>query len=170
MLKILQARLQQYVNCWSMTWRILNINLKERVQVYSSLNILSHCPSFELKWTHSFSSPVATGEFFLICWYIRCSTLTATSFRILISSSEISSPPLALFVISFAKAHLTSHSRMSGSSWVPTPSLPWSLRLFFYSCMYSCHLFLISSVSITSLHFCFFFYFFFIFFLHFCFL
>ena len=97
----------QFMYCWSMTWRILNINLKERVQVYSSLNILSHCPSFELKWTHSFSSPVATGEFFLICWYIRCSTLTATSFRILISSSEISSAPLALFVISFAKAHLT---------------------------------------------------------------
>ena len=27
----------------------LNIILEERVQVYSSLNILSHCPSFELK-------------------------------------------------------------------------------------------------------------------------
>ena len=139
----------QFMYCWSMTWRILNINLKERVQVYSSLNILSHCPSFELKWTHSFSSPVATGEFFLICWYIRCSTLTATSFRILISSSEISSPPLALFVISFAKAHLTSHYRMFGSRWVLTPSwLSVSWRSFLYSSsVYSYHLFLISSAK-----------------------
>ena len=120
----------QFMYCCSMTWRILNIILEERVQVYSSLNILLHCPSFELKWTLTFSSPVARGEFFKICWYIRCSTLTAPSFRILISSSEISSPPLALFVVSFAKAHLTSHSRMSGSRWVPTPSLPLSLRLF----------------------------------------
>ena len=120
----------QFMYCWSMTWRILNIILQDRVQVYSSLNILSHCPSFQLKWTLTFSSPVATGEFSKICWYIRCSTLTAPSFRILISSCEISSPPLALFVVSFDKAHLTSHSRMSGSRWVPTPSLPWSLRLF----------------------------------------
>ena len=54
----------QFMYCWSMTWRILNIILEERVQVYSSLNILSHCPSFELKWTLTFPSPVATGEFF----------------------------------------------------------------------------------------------------------
>ena len=33
---------------------------------------------------------------------------------------SISSPPLALFVVTLAKAHLTSHSRMSGSRWVIT--------------------------------------------------
>ena len=36
------------------------------------------------------------------------------------------SPPLALFIVMFSKAHLTSHSRMSGSRWVITPSwLSW---------------------------------------------
>ena len=53
----------------------------------------------------------------------------------------------------FPKAHLSSHSRMSGSRWVTT--LLWlsvSLRCFLYSSsVYSCHFFLISSASIRSL-------------------
>ena len=43
-------------------------------------------------------------------------------FRIWNSSTGISSPPLALFVMMLPKAHLTSHSRMSGSRWVITLS------------------------------------------------
>ena len=38
------------------------------------------------------------------------------------SSTGIPSPPLALFVVMLSKVHLTSHSRMSGSRWVITPS------------------------------------------------
>ena len=53
---------------------------------------------------------------FQICWHIDWSTLTASSFRILNSSAEIPSPPLALFIVTLPKAHLTSHSRISGSS------------------------------------------------------
>ena len=53
---------------------------------------------------------------FQICWHIECSTLTVSSFRILNSSAEIPSLPLALFIVMLPKAHLTSHSRMSGSS------------------------------------------------------
>ena len=37
--------------------------------------------------------------FFQICWHIECSTLTASSFRILNSLPEIPSPQLALLVI-----------------------------------------------------------------------
>ena len=53
------------------------------------------------------------------------------------------------------KAHLTSHSRMSGSRWVTTPSLlSGSLRAVLYtSSVYSCHLFLISSAYVRSLPF-----------------
>ena len=61
---------------------------------------------------------------FQICWHVECSTFTASSFRIWNSSAGIPLPPLALFVVMLPKAHLTSHSRMSGSSWVITPS--WS--------------------------------------------
>ena len=52
--------------------------------------------------------------------------------RIWNSSTGIPSLPLALFVVMLSKAHLTSHSRMSGSRWVITPSwLSWSWRSFF---------------------------------------
>ena len=57
---------------------------------------------------------------FQICWHIECSTFTASSFRIWNSSTGMPSPPLALFVVMLPKAHLTSHSRMSGSRWVTT--------------------------------------------------
>ena len=92
---------------------------------------------------------------FQMCWHIECSTFTAPSFRIWNSSTGIPSPPLALFIVILSKAHLTSHSRMSGSRWVITP--PWlseSWRSFFYSSsVYSCHLFLIFSASVRSIPF-----------------
>ena len=55
---------------------------------------------------------------------MESSTFTALSFRIWNSSAGIPLPLLALFVVMLPKAHLTLHSRMSGSSWVITPS--WS--------------------------------------------
>ena len=69
---------------------------------------------------------------FQICWHIEFSTFTASSFRIWNSSAGIPSPPLALFIVMLPKAHLTSHSRMSGSRWVITPLwLSGSWRSFF---------------------------------------
>ena len=62
---------------------------------------------------------------FQICWHIEWNTFTASSFRIWNSSTGIPSPPLAFFVVMLSKAHLTSHSRMSGSRWVITPSWLW---------------------------------------------
>ena len=92
---------------------------------------------------------------FQICWHIECSTFAALSFRIWNSSTGIPSHPLALFIVMLPKAHLTSHSRMSGSWWVITPL--WSSgsqRCFLYSSsVYSCHLFLISSASVRSITF-----------------
>ena len=73
-------------------------------------------------------------------------------FRTWNTSAGTPSPPLALFIVMLSKAHLTSHSRMSGSRWVITPSwLSGSWRSFLYSSStYSCHLFLISSASFRS--------------------
>ena len=92
---------------------------------------------------------------FYICWHIECSTFTASSIRIWNSSTDIPSPPLALFVVMLPKAHLTSHSRMFGSRWVITPLwLSGSWRFLLYSsCVYSCHLFLISSASVRTIPF-----------------
>ena len=75
--------------------------------------------------------------------------------RIWSSSTGIPSPPLTLFIVMLPKAHLTSHSRISGSRWVITPSwLCGSLRSFLYSSsVYFCYLFLVSSASVRSIPF-----------------
>ena len=93
---------------------------------------------------------------FQIYWHIECSTFTASSSRIWNSSAGIPSPPLALFIVMFSKAQLTSPSRMSGSRWVVTSSgLSRSWRSFLYSSsLSSCHLLLISSASLGPYYFC----------------
>ena len=92
---------------------------------------------------------------FQICWHIECSTFTASSFRIWKSSTGIPSLPLALFTVMLPKAHLTSHSRMSGSRWVITPLwLSESGRSLSYSSsVYSCHVFLTSLLLLGLYHF-----------------
>ena len=71
---------------------------------------------------------------------IEFSTFTASSFRIWNDSAGVPSPPLALLIVRIPKAHLTSHSRTSGSRWGIT--LLWlsrSIRPFLYSSsVYSC--------------------------------
>ena len=114
------------------------------MQLSGRLNILWHYSSLGLEWKLTLSSPVATGEFPNLL-HVECSTLTA--FRTLNSSAGIPSLPLALFVVMLLKAHFTSHSWMSGSSW-----LCGSLRTLFYnSSVYSCHFLLLSSDSVRSL-------------------
>ena len=92
---------------------------------------------------------------FQICWHMECSTFTASSFRIWNSSTGIPLPPLALFIVILPKAHLSLHSKMSGSRLVITSSwLSGSWRSFLYSYfVYSCYLFLISSASVRSIPF-----------------
>ena len=53
-----------------------------------------------------------------ICWYVECSTFIASSLGIWNNTAWIPSPPLALFVVMLPKAHLTLHTRISGSRWV----------------------------------------------------
>ena len=76
-------------------------------------------------------------------------------FKIWYSSAGIPSPPQVLFVVILPKVHLISHSRISGSRWLTTPSwLSRSLRSFLYSSsVYSCHLLLIPSASARSIPF-----------------
>ena len=92
---------------------------------------------------------------FQICWLIESNTLMVSSFTVLNSSTGIPLHPLALLTAVCPKAHLTSHSRMSGSGWLTT--LTWlsaPLRPFLYSSSVdSCHLFLISSAFVRSLPF-----------------
>ena len=123
--------------------------------ICNSLRILWHCLSLGLEWKLTFFKlwPVLI---FQICWPIEFTTFTALSLWIWNSSTAIPSPPLALFIVMLPKAHLISHSRMSGSRWVITPSwMSGSWRSFFYtSSVYSCHLFVISLLQLCACHFC----------------
>ena len=102
-------------------------------QLCSSLNILWHCLSLGLEWKLTFPVlwPLLSFPNLLAYWVQHFHSII---FRIWNSSTGMPSPPLALFVVMLPKAHLTLHSRMSGSRWVITPSwLPGSWRSFLYS-------------------------------------
>ena len=151
------SRSAQFTYCWSLAWRILSITLLA-CEMNTIVRWFQHflaLPFFGIGMkTEPFQS-CGHCWVFQICWHIECSTFTASSFRIWNSSTGIPSPPLALFIVMLSKAHLTSHSRMSGSRWVITPSwLSGLWRSFLYSSsVYSCHLCLISSASIRAIPF-----------------
>ena len=63
----------------------------------------------------TFSSPVATAEFSKLAGILSVALSQHHLIGFEIAELEIPSPPLALFVVMLPKAHLTSHSRMSGS-------------------------------------------------------
>ena len=84
------------------------------VQLCGSFNILA-LPFFGIGTNTDLFQSCGHCWVFQICWHIKCSTFTASSFRIWNSSIGIPSPPLALFVVMLFKVHLTSHSRMPGS-------------------------------------------------------
>ena len=122
----------QFMYYWSLAWRILTITLLvlwdecHYAVVWTFLALLS----LGLEWKLIFSSPVATAEFSnLLAYWVQ--HIHSIILRIWNSSTGIPSPPLALFVVMLPKAHLTSHSRMSGSRWVISPSwLSGSWRFF----------------------------------------
>ena len=94
--------------------------------------------AFVWDWNENLFQSCGHRWVFQICWHIECSIFTASSFWIWNSPTGILSPPLALFVVMLSKAHLTSHSRMSGCGWVITPSwLSGSWRSFLCSSSYS---------------------------------
>ena len=114
----------RFTYCWSLAWRILSITLlvcemSAIVQEFEhSLTLLF----FGIEMETDLFQSCGHCWVFQICWHIECSTFTASSFRIWNSSTGIPSHPVASFVVMLPKAHLTSHSRMSGSRWVITPS------------------------------------------------
>ena len=89
------------------------------MQLCSSLKILWHCLSMGLEWKWTFSSPVATAEFSKFPGILSPALL---QHHLLVFERAIPSPLLALFIVMLPKVHLPSHSRMSGSMWVITPS------------------------------------------------
>ena len=142
----------QIMYYWSLAWRILSIALLA-CEMSAIVQQFEHSPSLGLEWKWTFSSPIATAEISRFAGILKCSTIIGSSFRIWNSSTEIPSSPLAMFIVMLLKAHLTLHSRTSGSRWMITPSwLSGSLRSFLYSSFLYCyHLFLVSSAFVRSI-------------------
>ena len=140
--------------CWSLAWRSLSIYLLvcEMSTIVQKFKHYLALPFFGIGMKTDIFQSCGHCGVFQICWQFCCSTFTALSFRIWNSSTGIPSPPLDLFIEMLPKAPLTLHSRISGSRWVITPSwLSGSWRSFLYSSsVYSCHLILISSASVSS--------------------
>ena len=114
----------RFMYCWSLAWRILSITLLA-CEVSANVQYFEHSlvlPFFRTGMKTDLFQSCGRCWVFQICWHIECSTFTASSSRIGNSSTGILSPPLALFLVMLSKAHLTSHSRTSGSRWVNTPS------------------------------------------------
>ena len=125
------------------------------MQSCASLSILWHCLSLGLEWKLTFSSPLATAEYSKFADILSAALSQHHLLGFERAQMEFHHPPLALFVAMLPMAHLTSHSRMSGSRWVITPLwLSGSWRSFLHSSsVFYCHLFLIPSASVRSLPF-----------------
>ena len=148
----------QFTNYSSLAWRILRIT---SIAFEMSATVYGHSLALPFSGTRMKTVLLQyCGHcwVFQICWHLERSTPTASSFKIWNSSAvdEIaSSSPLTLFLMISPKAHLTSHSRTSGSRWMITPTwLSGSLRPSYNSSsVYPCHLLLTSSASVKSLPF-----------------
>ena len=123
----------QFTYSWSLAWRILSITLLA-CEMSAIVRYFEHSlalPFFGIGMKTDLFQSCGHCWVFQICWHIEY-TLTASSFRIWNSSTGIPSPPLALFLVMLSKAHLTSHSRMSGSRSVIRPSwLSGVVKIFF---------------------------------------
>ena len=122
-----------FTYCWSLAWRILSITLLA-FELSTIVWLVEHSlalPFFGIGMKTDVFKSCGHCWVFQICWHIECIPFTASSSRIWNSSTGIPLPPLALFVVMLHKAHLTLHSKMSGSRWVITPLwLSGSLRYF----------------------------------------
>ena len=118
---------------WSLAWRILSITLLacEMSAIVQQFEHSLALPFFRIGMKTDLFQSCSHCWIFQVWWHIECSTFTASSIRILNSSTGSPSPPLALFIVILLKALLTSHFRMSGSRWMTTPSwLSGSWRCF----------------------------------------
>ena len=117
------SRSSQFMYCWSLTWRILSIIL---ASMWNECNCRAVWTFYGIvllwDWNENWHFPVLWPLLSfpnLLAYWVQ--HFKVSSLRIWNSSTGIPLPLLALFIVMLPKAHLTSHSRMSGSRWVITP-------------------------------------------------
>ena len=110
---LLKPGLENFEHCFANVWDECNF-----AAVWTFFGI-----AFLWDWNENWPFPVLWPRLsfpnLLASWVQHFHSII---FEIWYSSTGIPSPPLALFIVMLPKAHLTPHSRMSGSRWVITPS------------------------------------------------
>ena len=120
-LKHLEIHRLYTVEAWLWEFWALLCYCVRWVQLCCSLNILDIAFPWDCNenWCFPVLWPLLSFPNLLSYWVQH---FHSTSFRIWNISTGIPSLPLPLFKAMLSKAHLTLHSRMSGSRWVITPS------------------------------------------------
>ena len=112
-----------FTQCWSLAYKVLCMSLlawENSTLVWSLAHALV-LPFLGIRIRIDLFQSCGHSWVFQICWHNKCKILMASSFRDVKSSAGISSHSLALLTAVLLKAHLTLHSRMSGSAWLTTP-------------------------------------------------
>ena len=94
-----------FTYCWSLAWRTLSITLLvcEMSAIVWQFEHSLALPFFGIGMKTDLFQSCGHCWVFQICWHVESSTFTASSFRILNSSTGIPSPPLALFVVMLSR-------------------------------------------------------------------
>ena len=94
----------RFMYCWSLAWRILSITFLacEMSAIMWQFEHSLALPFFRIGMKTALFQSCGHCWVFQICWHTKCSTFTASSFRIWNSSTGIPSPPSTSFVRSDA--------------------------------------------------------------------
>ena len=100
------SRNSQFTYCWGLAWKKFEHNL---ASMWNELNYMVVWTLFGIailcNWNENWLFQCCGHRWvFQICWYIECSTFTASSFGIWNSSAGIPSTPLGLFIVMLPKA------------------------------------------------------------------
>ena len=111
-----------FMYCWNLAWRFEHYFASVWDECNCALIWAFFGIAFLWDWNENWPLPVLwpllSFPNLLGILSVALLSVTESPFRI----SGIPSPPLAVFIVMLSKAHLTSHSRMSGFRWVITPS------------------------------------------------
>ena len=110
-------------DCWSLAGRMFCLTFLacEMSAILWKFEHSLALPFFGIGMKTDFFQSCGHCCVFQTCLHMECSAITASSFRIWNRSTGIPSPLLALLIVMFPKAYLTSHSRTSVSRWVIMP-------------------------------------------------
>ena len=128
----------RFTYCWSLAWKILSITLLvcEMGAVVQQLEHSLSLSFFGIEMKPDLFQSCGHCWVFHICWHIEAALSQHHLLGFEIAQLKFHHT-LALFVVMLPKAHLTLHSRMSGSRWVITPS--WLFWLWSWHLVPSLH-------------------------------